>query len=194
MIKENFNYDYFRVTGKKPNCFMGGEKLMVDPVLRFLFLFRVLNHWRHERKTILYYILYPYYRYLKYKLNMELEIGTQVGRGLLIVHRGGIKVNPKAVIGDNCTLFSGCVIGSIRGGKRAGAPILGNAVYVGVNAAVVGGIRIGDDVVIAPNSFVNYNVPSHSVCVGNPAIIRHKDEATKYYCFNKVNFYDGTKL
>lgn len=119
------------------------------------------------------------------KYGFELESDCHVEYGLLIVH-GGIKVNSKAVIGNNCTLFSSCVIGSVRDGKRAGVPVLGNDVYVGVNAAIIGGITIGDDVVIAPNSFVNINVPSHSVVFGNPAIVKHKDSATKFYTYNKV--------
>ena len=56
-----------------------------------------------------------------------------------------------------------------------------NCVYVGINSTVVGGIEIGDDVLIAPNSFVNFNVPPHSVVVGNPAKIHQKENATQGY-------------
>ena len=46
-------------------------------------------------------------------------------------------------------------------------------------------IEIGDDVLIAPNnSYVNVNVPSHSIVIGNPATIHHRDNATEGY----VNF------
>ena len=44
-----------------------------------------------------------------------------------------------------------------------------------------GTITIGDDVLIAPNSFVNVDVPSHSVVFGNPCIIKHRDWATEGY-------------
>lgn len=44
---------------------------------------------------------------------------------------------------------------------------IGNRVWIGINAAIVGGITIGDDVLIAPNSFVNQDIPSHSVVFGN---------------------------
>lgn len=99
-------------------------------------------------------------------------------------------MNAKVEIGDNCTLFSGCVIGSIREGKRVGVPCLGNEVWVGVNAVIVGGVTIGDDVVIVLNSFVNTDVPSHSVVLGKPAIIISKKDATRYYTYNKINFDD----
>lgn len=51
--------------------------------------------------------------------------------------------------------------------------------WIGINAAIVGKIVIGDDVLIAPNSYVNCNVPSHSIVIGNPCRIIHKDNATE---------------
>lgn len=57
---------------------------------------------------------------------------------------------------------------------------------MGINAAIVGGITIGDDVLIAPNSFVNVNVPSHSIVFGNPCIVKHRDKATEGYINHKI--------
>ena len=71
-------------------------------------------------------------------------------------------------------------------GSRAGSPVLGNCVWVGVNAVIVGGITVGDDVMIAPNAFVNFDVPSHSVVIGNPGQIHIKQNATEGYILNKV--------
>lgn len=90
-------------------------------------------------------------------------------------------INPKAIIGKNCNIHKGVTIGQENRGKRRGTPIIGNKVWIGVNATVVGNIKIGDDVLIAPNSYVNCDVPSHSVVFGNPCIIRHNDNATEGY-------------
>lgn len=65
-------------------------------------------------------------------------------------------------------------------------PTIGNEVWIGVNAAIVGKVSIGDDVLIAPNAFVNCDVPSHSVVFGNPCIIKHRDNATEGYINNKI--------
>lgn len=51
-------------------------------------------------------------------------------------------------------------------------------IYIGVDGPV------GDDVLIAPNSYVNCDVPSHSIVFGNPCIIKHKDNATEGYINN----------
>ena len=53
-------------------------------------------------------------------------------------------------------------------------PTIGNEVWIGVNATIVGKVSIGDDVLIAPNTFVNRDIHSHSVVFGNPRIIKHE--------------------
>lgn len=78
-------------------------------------------------------------------------------------------------------LFKGCTIGGIRSGRRAGVPSLGRNVVVGLNATIVGGVSVGNDVFVAPNAFVNFDVPPHSVVIGNPGVVHHKDFATRDY-------------
>ena len=107
-----------------------------------------------------------------------------MGGGIYIGHAYNITINGKAIVGKNCNIHKGVVIGQTNRGQRKGAPIIGDRVWIGINAAVVGGITIGDDVLIAPNSFVNVDVPSHSVVFGNPCIIKHRDWATEGYVNN----------
>lgn len=117
--------------------------------------------------------------------HLEMVCGTKIGGGLYIGHPYGITINPKAVIGCNCNLHKGVTIGQENRGVRAGAPLIGNDVWIGVNATVVGKITIGDDVLIAPNSYVNCDIPAHSVVLGNPCIIKHRDHATEGYINRK---------
>ena len=79
-----------------------------------------------------------------------------------------------------------CSLDKAIGGGRQGAPVIGNEVWIGINAAIVGNVTIGDDVLIAPNSYVNCDVPSHSIVFGNPCIIKHKENATEGYIDRKV--------
>lgn len=72
-------------------------------------------------------------------------------------------------------------------GKREGAPIIKNEVFIGANAVVVGKVVIGNNVLIAPNSYINFDVPDNSIVIGNPAkIVSERVEATNGYLFNKV--------
>ena len=113
---------------------------------------------------------------------MGCEIGwNNVGPGLVLAHPYGITVNSGAIIGKDCTLFKGCTIGSIRSGKNAGVPVLGNRVVVCCNAMVCGGITVGNDVLIAAGAYVNFDVPDNSVVIGNPGRIHYKENPTRDY-------------
>ncbi len=105
----------------------------------------------------------------------------QGGGGIIFAHAYAITVNDSAKLAGDLILFKGCTIGGVRGGPRRGVPVIGRHVVVGLNATVVGGITVGDDVFIAPNAFVNFDVPSHSLVIGNPGVIHHKECATKGY-------------
>lgn len=98
-----------------------------------------------------------------------------------------ITINPNAKIGRNCNIHKGVVIGQTNRGKNKGVPTIGDNVWIGINAAIVGGISVGNDVLIAPNSFVNCDIPPHSVVYGNPCIVKHRDNATEGYINNKAN-------
>ena len=117
---------------------------------------------------------------------LEISAINQIGGGIYLGHAYNITINSKARIGFNCKIHKGVVIGQANRGKNKGAPTIGNEVWIGINAAIVGGITIGDDVLIAPNSFVNVDVPSHSVVFGNPCIIKHRDWATEGYVNHKM--------
>lgn len=102
-----------------------------------------------------------------------------------MLHPYNITINPNAIIGQNLTILKGATIG-ITKGKNAGAPRIGNNIYIDPNATLVGDIEIGDDVLIAANSFVNSNVPSHSVVIGNPGVVHHKENAAVDYITNPI--------
>ena len=109
-----------------------------------------------------------------------------LGGGLYLGHSYNITVGNDVRIGKNVNLHKGCTIGRENRGKRKGAPTIGDCVAVGINSTIVGNITIGDDVMIAPNSFVNFDVPSHSVVVGNPGVIHYKENATEGYIAFRV--------
>jgi serine O-acetyltransferase len=111
---------------------------------------------------------------------IQIPSSTLIGRGLRIVHFGHIIINPAAKIGKNFNVFPGVTIGGAEG-KKKGFPLIGDNVCVLTNAVVVGGGTIGNNVVIAPNSFVNFNVPEGSIVIGNPAKIIPRDNASKNY-------------
>ena len=113
------------------------------------------------------------------KTGIDLGANKNFGEGLLIGHWGRIVVNGDAKFGNEIMLTHGVTIGRDIRGKRAGVPTIGNRVCIRTNSTIVGNVTIGDDVIIAPNTFVNFDVPPHSIVIGNPATIHHRDNATE---------------
>jgi serine O-acetyltransferase len=96
---------------------------------------------------------------------------AKIGPGLYIPHTGYIVVNSRTVLGANCTLTQGVTIGHRGGGRdaAAGSPLIGDRVYIGPGAAVIGPITIGDDALIGVGAVVTRSVPPRGVVAGNPA-------------------------
>lgn len=112
---------------------------------------------------------------------VDLSVDCDIGGGLYLGHPHCITINPAVRIGQNVNIHKGVTIGQENRGARKGVPTIGNSVWIGVNAAIVGNITIGDDVLIAPNTYVNCDIPPHSVVFGNPCQIKPRERATQDY-------------
>ena len=71
-------------------------------------------------------------------------------------------------------IHKNCVVGVENRGKRKGIVKIGNNVWIGINSVIVGKIKVGNDVLIAPNCYINFDVPDHSIVIGNPGKIIRK--------------------
>lgn len=111
---------------------------------------------------------------------IQIPVGTEIGSGLRIGHFGAIVINPDAKIGKNFSISQGALIGSAQG-KKAGVPSIGDNVIMSANSVAIGGITIGDYVMMAPGAFVNFDVPSHSIVIGNPGTIIPSHKPTDKY-------------
>jgi serine O-acetyltransferase len=111
-------------------------------------------------------------------LQMRLNVRARIGPGLLIAHCGGITLHPDVVIGRHCDLAHHVTLGTLGVGKL-GVPKLGNNVYVGTNAVVVGPIFVADGARIAANSLVNRDVPPGATVMGVPAVIVKRREVPR---------------
>ena len=141
---------------------------------------------QQSSRFVLKFLYKVLFKIAKFCYHVELPSSTEIGPGLFINHPFCITINPAVKIGRNCNLHKGVTIGQENRGKRKGCPVIGDCVWIGANSTIVGNITIGDDVLIAPNTFVNTDVPSHSVVFGCPCVVKHKDDATKDYVNNKI--------
>lgn len=149
------------------------------PGFRYTYHFRKANKYRRTSFLGIVHriILRRYY----FKYGIQIPINTQIGKGLYIGHFGNVVINNAAVIGDNCNIAHGVTIGQINRGKKKGTPKIGNQVWIGTGSVVVGNITVGNNVLIAPLTYVNDDIPSNSLVIGNPFRIIPQANATENY-------------
>ena len=97
---------------------------------------------------------------------ISLPYKASIGPGLHIGHFGGIILHPDVVMGENCNISQGVTLGITGRNRRRGVPRIGNRVFIGPNAVVVGPIQVGDDAMIGANSLVNRDVAGHTTVAG----------------------------
>jgi serine O-acetyltransferase len=102
------------------------------------------------------------------KYGVDTTFGVEIGPGFRIVHLGGIVIHGRSKIGENFTINNRVTIGQGQRHKPEDVPIIGNNVYVGVGAVILGRINVGDNVVIGALSLVNKSVKRDSTVVGIP--------------------------
>lgn len=176
-----FKKDLYRYYGE------GGEPLLKKifrPLeIKYISVFRKANMCKFLPVKLFYMLRLMH---LSNKTQIQIPARTSIGEGLYIGHLGRIIIHPEAKLGKNVNIATGVTIGMENRGKRKGAPQIGDNCWIGTNAVVVGNIEVGSDVLIAPLAYVNFDVPDHSVVIGNPGRIISKENATADYVDNCI--------
>ena len=113
--------------------------------------------------------------FIRITCSADIPVNISIGKGTVLKHNGlGVVLHEKALIGNNVTIMQNVTLGG-RNGR--GAPVIGDNVFIGTGACVLGGIVIGKDAMIGANAVVISNVPDKAVVGGIPAkIIRIDDK------------------
>ncbi len=175
--------DFYRESGQWISTTQMWKKC-VSPNLHFIYLLRTTQ--KYPKTTFLGKVWRLILRHYQIKYGFQIYPETQIGAGFYLGHWGALVINPKTIIGENCNIAQGVTIAQANRGKNEGVPQIGNEVWIGPNAVIVGNITIGDNVLIAPNAYVNFDVPANAVVVGNPATFTLNENATAGYINNKI--------
>jgi serine O-acetyltransferase len=100
--------------------------------------------------------------------------GCHIGGGLYFPRFGAIILG-KGSIGENCTIEQNVTLGVAGRGEDRGHPTIGNRVFIGAGAMIVGKVTVGDDAYVFPGSVVTRPVPPRAVVMGYPARIVSRD-------------------
>lgn len=167
--------DYYREDGRTGyvNLF---KELIVGEAFKYTFWMRTCTFLRQYKvlKYSLYIIACLMYRHYTYKFAISIPTSTKIGSGFYIGHFSGIIVNKDCIIGKNCNISQGVTLGQSNRGAKKGAPIIGDNVYIGPGAKLIGRVVIGNNVAIGANSVVTKDIEDNAVVVGAPArVISH---------------------
>ncbi len=114
-------------------------------------------------------------RFIEITTGISLPGDVEIGKGLRIYHFGEIIIHSAVKIGEGCTLHQGVTIGDR--GNPLKAPSIGNNVFVGAGAKILGDITIGNNCKIGANAVVLESVPDNCIAVGVPArIVKRRND------------------
>lgn len=128
--------------------------------------------------------LHKYYAYLDNRNSWIAHNAKIISEQIFPHGISGIFISGGAKIGRNCVIFQQVTIGSntLSDSSSRGAPTIGDNVYIGAGAKIIGKVTIGNNVRIGANAVVVTDVPDNSVVVMNkPRVIRKENMDNKFY-------------
>lgn len=138
-------------------------------------------------KQLLFIIYFVIKRVSEILTGIEIGVDAEIGRGLYIEHLGGVIITHDCIIGEYSSFHEGVTIGVSGRGKENGGPKIGNLVYFGAGAKVIGKITIGSNVIIGANAVVVKSFPDNVSIAGVPAKIVSQNGAEDYIHYRKNN-------
>ncbi len=188
MIKSKKDYYYYMQQDKKA---LGIKKkkptIFKDEIWRFERLLRKIEYIENVKKhniinkIILLLCKYKYHR-LSIKLGFSIPINA-FEHGLSIAHYGTIVVNGNSKIGKNCRIQEGVNIGADKGNSNA--PIIGDNVFIGTGAKIIGNIKIANGIAIGANAVVTKSFEEENITIAGVPAKKISEKGSKNY-LNKL--------
>lgn len=158
-LREYIKADLGRMTSPtKKNAI---KYLISNHSFKVIFWYRIGQAFPKFRPII--NVIRKHYAYLT---GIQIPQTAVIGKGITFPHFSCIIITCGVVIGENCTIFHGTTIGSVRG---KAFPVIGDNVVISANCTIVGDVKIGNNVIIGAGSVVVHDIPDNAVAVGNPA-------------------------
>jgi serine O-acetyltransferase len=99
--------------------------------------------------------------------------GAEFGPGFVLIHSLGVVINGSVRGGAGVKIEHQVTIGA----DRRQSPVIGNDVFIGAGAKVIGAVKVGDGARIGANAVVVHDVPAYSTVVGIPArVVRQRSQ------------------
>lgn len=173
---DNLRQDIARLGAlrKKPVWRITIESLLFDNGFLAVVLYRLASWFKHRRWPF----LGPFFGRLQQLLTgVEIAPGAHIGPGLIISHGQGIVIGQWTRVGRDVTLLHQVTLGAAGDHSIEQMPRVGDRVFIGAGAKVIGDIEIGDDAMIGVNAVITRDVPAghRALAKGGLHIVARKD-------------------
>lgn len=143
------------------------------PGLHALWFHRVAHRlWEKGRRTVARMLSHVSRHYT----GVEIHPGATIGRRVFIDHGMGVVIGETAVVGDDCLIYKGVVLGGTSLERSKRHPTLGKGVTVGSNACILGAVDVGDGARIGSGSVVIKDVEAGGTAVGIPGRVVSREQ------------------
>jgi serine O-acetyltransferase len=103
--------------------------------------------------------------------SISIDLDARIEPGFYVGHFVSLRIGPGVRIGRNCSVGQMCTIEGTGRYPAMNAPSLGERVYLGSGAKVIGPLRVGDGAAVCANSVVVGDVPENGVVLGIPGVV-----------------------
>lgn len=163
-IKEQIN-----IIKKRDPAIKSTLEVFLYPSFRAQFYYKISKYFYKHK---MYFLARLISEFAKRRTGIEIHPGATIGRNLFIDHGMGVVIGQTAIIGNDVTMFHGVTLGGTGNEKtKKRHPTIGNNVFIGSGAKVLGNITIGDNVKIGANAVVLKNVEKNRTIVGIPGYV-----------------------
>ncbi len=170
---QDIRYNIKRTCEYDPAVHSQLEVLLLYPHIKALIMHRISHsYWNHH----LYFLARLNAALARRWTGIEIHPGAKIGKGLVIDHGMGVVIGETAEIGDDCVIYHGVTLGGTGKEHAKRHPTIGNRIFIGAGAKLLGNITIGDDSKIGANAVVLKDFPPHSTLVGIPAVNKAKSQ------------------
>lgn len=111
---------------------------------------------------------------------ISIDVDAEIAPGFYLGHFVSVRIGPGVKIGRNSSVGQMCTLEGAGPHPEANAPVLGERVFLGSGARVIGPLRLGDGAAICANTVVVRDVPENGVVLGNPGVLLNRRGSAEF--------------
>ena len=159
------------------------------PIITYRFGYFVTHGIKNKIVKLPFYAIYFFFKRLfEVLFAIEISENAHIGKGIFIAHTGGMVIGHHTVIGNYPSFHQYVTFGGTGVDTKTKFPVVGDGVYFGSGCCVIGGVEIGNNVMIGANATVTKSFPDNVTLAGVPAqIIAQKGSANSVHYRKKYN-------